>query len=122
MADFGNVTAYLNGISDDALKRIFGQVFEYVLRDIRFGRGLDAEAAKNFGGGFFKATTPAVANTEFSIAHNFGHKPYLIVPVLPLDQVNAQIVRLKVARAADANRIYLSSPDTSATVFVYVEG
>jgi hypothetical protein len=44
------------------------------------------------------------------------------MPVLPLDTVNAKIVRLQVSRAADANRIYLKSPDTDAAVYFYLEG
>lgn len=122
MADFGNVNTYLNGISDDALKRILASVFEYVLRDMRFGRATAGEASKNFGGGFFQTKTPSVANTEFSVVHTFGRKPYLVIPVLPLDAIGAKIVRLEVSRAADANRVYLKSPDTDASVVLYIEG
>lgn len=121
MADFGNVSTSLNGL-DEAPKRILTRVFEYILKDIRFGRVVDGDPSKNFGGGFFKATTPAVANTEFTVPHTFGRKPYLCMPVLPLDTVGAKIVRLTVTRAADANRIYLSSPDVSAAIFLYLEG
>jgi hypothetical protein len=121
MADSSTVTTYLNGL-DEPEKRILTSVFDYVLKDIRFGRGTDQEASKNFGGGFFKAKTPSVANTEFTVAHTFGRTPYLVIPVLPLDQVNAKIVRLEVTKAADTNRIYLRSPDTDATVFLYIEG
>lgn len=122
MADFGNVNTYLNGLADGDVKRILAQVLEYILKDIRFGRAVAGDPSKNFGGGFFSGTTPSVANTEFTIAHTFGRKPYLAVQVLPLDQVGAKTVRLEVTRAADSNRVYLRSPDTDSVVFLYLEG
>lgn len=121
MADFATVQTYLNGL-EDKVKTILNVVLEYVLKDIRFGRAVSGEPSKNFGGGFFSAVTPSVANQEFTVPHTFGRKPYLCMPVLPLDQVGAKIVRLEVARAADASRIYLKSPETSATIFLYLEG
>lgn len=122
MADFGFTQNMLAAVGDSKLRKILESVFRYVLKDIRFGRGVDGEPAVNMGGGFFDATTPSVANTEFSISHTFGRTPYLLIPVLPLNQVNAKIVRLQVSRAADASRVYLKSPDTDAAVFVYLEG
>lgn len=122
MADFGNVETMLSGLADQDLRKILNAVFKYIMRDQRFGRSVDGDPAQNFGGGFFSATTPSVANTEFTVPHSFARKPYLLIPVLPLDDVNAKIVRLQVSRAADANRIYLKSPDADAAVFFYLEG
>jgi hypothetical protein len=122
MADFGNVETMLAGVLDTNLRKILKAIHEYELKDLRFGRASDGDPSKNFGGGFFRLTTPAVANTEFSILHTFGRKPYLLIPVLPLDQIGAKIVRLEVTRAADASRVHLRSPETSAAVFVYLEG
>jgi hypothetical protein len=121
VADFGNINAKLAGL-ENGMRTVLGAIFEYVLKDIRFGRAEDGSPSKNFGGGFFQGVTPGVANTEFNIVHTFGRKPYLLVPVLPLDAVNAKVVRLQVSRAADSSRIYLKSPDTDATFRVYVEG
>jgi hypothetical protein len=123
MADVGNVETMLAGLSDADERRLFNAVFKYILKaGLRFGRATDGDAAENFGGGFFAATTPAIANEEFTVAHTFGRTPYLLIPVLPLDTVNAKIVRLHTSRAADSHRIYLKSPDTDAAVFFYLEG
>ena len=121
MADTGIVKTYLSAL-DQTQQRVFKTVFDYILADIRFGRGTDGDPSQNLGGGFFSGTTPHSANEEFTIAHTFGRTPYLLIPVLPLDQVNATIPRLTVSRAADANRIYLKSADTDAPFFVYLEG
>lgn len=122
MADFGNVETMLAGVSDQPLRRVLKSVFQYVLKDVRFGRAEDGDPSKNFGAGFYTATTPAVAGTEFSIAHGFGRTPYLLIPVLPLDTVNATIVPLTVSRAADEGRVYLTSTEASAPITVYLEG
>lgn len=122
MADFGNVETMLAGVADAELRRVFKSIFQYVLKDVRLGRAVADESSKNFGGGFFTATTPSVANTEFSIVHSFGRTPYLLIPVLPLDAVGAKLVRLSVSKAADTAKIYLKSPDTDSDVFVYLEG
>ena len=123
MADYGNVETMLAGFPDRDVRKIFNAVFKYILKaGLRFGRAIAGDASENFGGGFFSAVTPAVANTEFTVPHSFGRKPYLLIPVLPLDTVNAKIVRLQVSRAADASRIYLKSPDTDAAVYFYLEG
>ena len=121
MADYANVEAELSGL-DEQGRRVLKSIFRYILRDIRFGRAEDGDASKNFGGGFFIATTPAIANEEFTVTHTFGRTPYLLIPVLPLDTAGAKLVRLEVARAADANRIYLKSPDTDAPIRFYLEG
>ncbi|MCR4340638.1 MAG: hypothetical protein NUW01_12225 [Gemmatimonadaceae bacterium] len=121
MADQGNIESMLSGLPDDQ-RRIFRAIFEYLIRDIRFGRAVDGDPSKNFGGGFFSATTDATPGTEFTIPHSFGRTPYLLIPVLPLDTVNATLVPLTVTRAADSNRIYLSSTSASASIMLYVEG
>lgn len=122
MADQGYVEALLAGLEDGGQRRVFSAIFKYVLKSIRFGRAEDEMPSTNLGGGFFAATTPGVANTEFSIVHSFGHPPYLLIPVLPLDQVGATIVPLRVERAADNNRIYLSSSETDQPIIVFLEG
>jgi hypothetical protein len=122
MADSGNINTMLNGIQEPGLKQIFVKLFEYLLKDIRFGRAINGDPAKNFGGGFFSGRTSATPDQEFTVAHSFGRAPYLAIPVLPLNTVNAYLPRLNVSRAADSNRIYLSSPDADAAFFLYLEG
>jgi hypothetical protein len=121
MADQGNVDTMLYGFPVPE-QRILRAIFAYILKDVRFGRAEAGEPSQNMGGGFFRATTPAIADTEFTVAHTFGHPPYLLIPVLPLNVVSAKIVRLTVSRAADSSNVYLKSPDASAPITVYLEG
>lgn len=131
MANPSTVETFLTGIPDDKIQSVLKGVFRYILGDTRFGRatgtGQQSKAstnakATNLGGGYLSSTTPAIANTEFAVAHNFGHAPYLCIPVLPLDQVNAGIARLVVSRVADASNLYFKSADTSQVIYLYVEG
>lgn len=122
MADQGYIESMLTSLPDPEMQRMFKAIFKYLLKDIRFGRAEDGEPSTNLGGGFFATTTPAVANEEFSITHSFGHPPYLLIPVLPLNSVGATIVPLRVERAADSSRIYLSSSETEQPIVVYLEG
>ena len=122
MADQGYVESLLASMPDNDLRKMFGAVFRYVLKDVRFGRAESGEASKNFGGGFFTATTPATPNEEFSVAHSFGRPPYLLIPVLPLDQVGATIIPLRVERAADSAKVYLSSSESDQPIYIYLEG
>lgn len=122
MADQGNIETMLAGLSDGEQRRIFKAVFQYLLRDMRLGRAIDGDPSKNFGGGFYAGTTPAVANTEFTIDHAFGRTPYLLIPVLPLDTVGAKIVPIEVSQPANEARIYLKSSEADAPFYVYLEG
>lgn len=122
MADRGYVEALLASLPDGGMQKVFNTVFRYLLADIRFGRAEAGEPSKNFGGGFFTATTPSTPNEEFSIAHSFGRPPYLLIPVLPLDQVGATIIPLRVERAADSSKVYLSSSETDQPIVIYLEG
>jgi hypothetical protein len=123
MADLGLIESELRALPTD-VQPTFLRIFRAILPDLRFGHptGDTKDPSENFGAGFFAVTTPGVANTEFTIPHGFGRTPYLVVPVLPLDQVNAQIVPLKVTRVADDKRVYLSSSVVNATITVFVEG
>lgn len=131
MASPGNIEAMLGGVSDVSLQGTLKAIFRYLLSNLRFGRATGstlqsavstAIPAENLTGGFFTATTPTIANTEFMLPHNFGRAPYLLIPVVPLDQVGAAVVRLTVARAADSSNVYLKSPETSQPIYVYLEG
>lgn len=112
----------ITGGLDPDLRRVLKQIFEYVLGNLRLGQPINQERAENLQAYFYDVVTPATPGTEFSIQHNLGIAPYLLLPVLPLQSVNAQIVPLRVTKLADANRIYLSSTVASASVTVLVEG
>jgi hypothetical protein len=122
--DLGYVESELKGLSNAGDRAVFERIFRMMLRDWRFGhpKGSIPDPSTNMGGGFFYATTPNVANTEFAIVHDFGRTPYLVIPVLPLDEVGAAIVRLQLSRAADVSRLYLKSPDTNVPITLFVEG
>lgn len=111
----------LTGTLEADLRLAFKRVFDYVLRNLRFGPVAHQTRTENFQAYYYTATTPATANQEFSIAHGLGRVPYVLIPVLSLDSINQSIVPLTVSRAADASRLYLASSSTSAAIAVMVE-
>jgi hypothetical protein len=120
MATKGYVDALLNALPDDAKNAVI-QAFRYVLDNLAIGQPDSGKRATNFRWYRFDATTSSVANTEFSIHHGQGLMPLLCWPVMFLDSSGGRVVRLTVTRPADVQRIYLSSPDTSASVSMMVE-
>jgi hypothetical protein len=121
MAAAAYLESLMGGMPADVRQPLVN-VFRYLLRNLRIGHVVDQTASENLQGYFFRATTPSAANTEFSIAHGLGKTPYLVIPVLPLDVVDAQIVPLQTSRAADNVRVYLKSSVTNAVLFLFVEG
>jgi len=120
MATPGYIDSLIGGLEADlrvALKRIF----DYVLRNLRFGPVVHQVRTENFQAYYYTATTPATANEEFSVAHGLGRVPYVLFPVLSLDSINQSIVPLTVSRAADASRFYLKSSSTSVAIAIMVE-
>ena len=120
MATPGYVESLVGNL-EAPLRAALVRVFDYVLRNLRFGPVTNQARTENFQGYYFTATTPAVANQEFSIAHGLGRVPYVLIPVLSLDSINQAIVPLAVSRAADASRLYLKSSATSTAIAVMVE-
>lgn len=120
MAQVSYINQVLAGFPADQRKAL-QLAFEYVLTNLRFGQPDSTERAENLQLYYFDATTPAVANTEFSIAHGLASAPYNMLQVLPVGVVGKQIVPLRVTRAADGNRIYLSSSVASAAITVAIE-
>lgn len=120
MADASYVKSLFGGVAAD-IKKAADAAFTYVLANLKLGPFNEGRRSLNFQWYWFSGRTSATAGTEFSIAHGMGRIPMVVIPVLPLDQVNAQIVPLQVSRAADVNRIYLTSSSTSAAFAVLVE-
>ena len=53
--------------------------------------------------------------------HGLAAVPYYMIEVLPVRIVGAQIVPLRVTRAADTNRIYLASSVVNAPFMIALE-
>ena len=121
MALPGYVETLLGGM-EAGLRRSLRLIFDYVLANLTFGPPDDQTRARNFQCYYYTTTTPAVAETEFTIAHGLGTTPYLLLPVLNLQTVGAKVVPLTVTRAPDATRVYLSSTVASAPICVLMEG
>lgn len=123
MADLGRLEGLINGLPAE-MRPTLREIITIIVKDVRFGhpRQEQPDPMTNMGGGFFTATTAAIAGNEFTVPHGFGRVPYLLLPVLPLDTPGAEIVPLVVTRAADDKRIYLASPTTDAHCVFAVEG
>ena len=121
MASLGYVEREIASLPRE-LRPTFQRIFQALVKDLRLGHPADATPMENFGGGFYEFTTPATPGDTFTIRHQFGRAPYLLLPILPLDVVGAQIVPMTVQRAADETRVYLTSTVASATGIVALEG
>jgi hypothetical protein len=117
VASKGYVQSLINRL-DDKIRVSLNYVFDHVLDNGQIGAVEHGKKAINFRWYRLDATTSTAANTEFSIMHGLGVAPF---HVLPLTSSGVQMVRLRVTRAADASRLYLSSPDTNAAISVLVE-
>ena len=120
MANASYLKTLIRGAFSAPQQVALGNVFDNLLGNIRFGRCDDSSRAENIQAYAFDGTTHATPGTEFSIRHGLGAVPYLVIPILPLEQ-GAQLVPLTVTRAPDSERLYLSSSVASAPVRVLVE-
>jgi hypothetical protein len=120
MADPAYVQSLLGPLPVEQ-RSVWRRVWEYVLGNLHFGPVAHQTRLTNFQAYYLAGTTPAAANEEFTIAHGLGRAPYVLLPALALDAIGGQMVPLKVTRAADASRVYLSSPTTSAAIWIVVE-
>ena len=120
MASLGYLESLLNALPDGVKGPVVSAVRE-LSKNLTIGLPDSMKKATNFKWIRFDAVTSSVANTEFSIHHGQGSSPLVCWPVLFLDSSGGQIPRLKVTKPADAQRVYLSSPDTSASVSLLME-
>ena len=118
MADIGSIEAELGSLPPDHKKALVA-AFRYVLNNLSWTRQ-DRGRAQNAQMYYTSGTTSSNANTEFSLAHGLAAAPSYLIPVLPLDEVGAQIVPLQISKAADTKRVYLKSSSTSAAITVLV--
>lgn len=120
MAVKGYVGQLLNSLPSD-IRKVLLAVFDYTSDNWRFGLRDNETRAENAQGYRFDGTTNSTAGDEFTIAHNLGSAPYLILPILPLDSSGGTLVPITVSRPADATRMYLKSSLASKAVSFYVE-
>jgi hypothetical protein len=118
MADIGSIEAELGSLPPDHKKALVS-AFRYLLNNLSWSR-LDRGRAQNAQIYYVSGTTSTAANVEFSVAHGLGSTPSYVLPVLPLDEVGAQMVPLQVSRAADDRRVYLKSSSTNAAITILV--
>ena len=118
MADIGSIEAELGGLPAEHKKGLVS-AFRYLLNNISLSR-LDRGRCQNAQMYYTSGTTSTTANVEFSMAHGLGGTPSYVIPVLPLDEVGAQMVPLQVSRAADDKRVYLKSSSTNAAITILV--
>ena len=118
MAVKGYIDSQLNALPAE-LRYPLQQAFHYLMDNWRVGTGVRAENAQLYR---ISSTSHATANTEWSVRHGLGSTPTQLLQVLDLSVVNAQIVPLTVSRAADHERLYLTSSSTGAVMTLLVEG
>lgn len=120
MSSKGYVESLINRL-EDSVRSSLRFAFEHVMDNGQVGGIGHQEKAVNFRWYRLDGTTSTTANAEFTIEHGLGMAPYHLMPMVPLTSSGVQMVRLRVTRAADASRIYLSSPDTNAAFTILAE-
>lgn len=113
----GYVAQLLNSL-DPNIRTVLTTIFDYVMRENALGGNTKAE---NFSWFRIEGVTASVANDEFTVVHGMDHTPSKLIPILPLNVVNAQLTPLVVSRAADGMRVYLKSSVAGATFNAYLE-
>lgn len=120
MADIGAVRGLLGGLPD-AVKKTMGDVFTYVLPNLRVGLPGHQKPAENLAWIQLDGTTSSVALTEFSIPHGLQAAPRVAFPCLDLTSSGTQLIPLVCSRAADSRRVYFRSTSTSAAFTIFIE-
>lgn len=121
MSAIGSLEALVNGMPDDIKTQMLAYTREWAT-SLRFGApSTGAVATENFGGALVPFVTSAVSNGEVAVAHNLGRVPRMLMPVLPLNTVNATMPVITVTKAADATYFYIKSATQSASMWSYVE-
>lgn len=117
MAAIGYVLGLINGIGDDTTRNALTAVFNYVMRQGAIG---ESNKATNFAWFKVSGQTPAVTNTEFSIAHGLGVPPTKFIPVVSLER-GTGLVPLTVSRTPDDKRVYFTSSVANAGFSGFLE-
>lgn len=121
MADVGYLRRVAKSVPDEATRKALLAYAESLAVELDFGAPDHQQKARNFQMYFVEGTTSTTVDQEFSIVHGLKRNPVLVFQALNPQTVNTQAVRLKVTRAADSNRLYLSSPDAGAPITLLVQ-
>lgn len=117
MASKGKIDVALNSLPQE-MRVPLRDAFYHIMDGWKIGNADRGENAQWYR---LTATTSSVAFQEFAVAHGLGTTPLQVFPVLDLTQVGSQLVTLQVARAPDAQYLYLRSSSTSAVFTMMVE-
>ena len=124
MAQSSYLKTFFGGFPAD-MKSAMHRAAEYLLdHSLEFGAVDTTKAqsqSRNMRGVYVQVTTSTTANQEVAVAHGLGREPGVCWQVGAPKVVNSQWVNLTFSRAADANRVYVTSASTNATTFLYVE-
>jgi hypothetical protein len=125
MSSLALIEASINRLPADQRPPLI-DAFREAVKQLRLGAPSTASPpapvpAENFGGHLVPFTTPAVANTEFAVAHQLGRTPRTAVPAVAVGTAGSAVVEFVVARGADSAFLYLSCPKTSVSGLLYVE-
>lgn len=121
MAALGALEALCQSLPEAIRRTMIAYTREWAT-SLRFGApSSSAVKAENLGGALVPFVTSGTANQEAAVAHGLGRTPRLLIPMLPMDTVNATLPVLTVTKAADATYLYVKSPTTSASTWAYIE-
>jgi hypothetical protein len=120
MATPGYIQALVGGLPAD-IKAALQKIGEYILGNLKLGHPEHQTRATNLQAYWVTGRTHVTPGAEFSIVHGLEQPPYLAVPVIDLQAVGSATVALQVTRAADANRIYLTSSVSDAPIALLIE-
>lgn len=120
MSQKGYVASLINRL-ETATRSTLLPAFDHIIDNGQIGGIEHGKKAINFRWYRLDGLTHATPGAEFTMAHGLGVTPLHLFPFVPLTSSGAQLVRLTVTRPADETRLYLSSPDTSASFSILVE-
>ena len=121
MAALGGLEALIGSLPADT-KRVMTELLRALVPFLRFGPVEHQDKAENFSAVSLISTT-ATSTGEFSVVHGLGRAPYRAMPILDLNSSGMELVNLRVARPADASRIYFRAEagSTGKVFAIYVE-
>lgn len=121
MAQLGGLEPLVGSFPAD-IKRGMVELLRAMVPFLRFGPVDHQTKCENMAGITLVSTT-ADSTGEFSIQHGLGRAPFRAMPCVDLNSSGMETVLLRVARPADASRIYFRAEagSTNKVFALYVE-